>query len=351
MDDHLLSSLLSQFEVERPQPDCSIPGWDLALVLHALHAAPFEPLARAPLWALTFKTVFLIALASAKRCSELHAFSHRVQHPEDWSSITLLLDPLFVAKTERACHRDTRLQEVTLKALSLLVGLDLSTDANNCVVHAVKIYLSRTKAFRRGRKRLLISYKLGHQDEIKAPTISSWLVTTVRYVYEHMQDQTARLYHVKDHDLRAFATSWNALQKVSTRDILRTAQWRSHNTFTAFYLVNLSVIEEDMYKIGPLVTAHHITRLIGASFRLSLASLSTTQRFTPLLLGVRIGVLLLPARVSTFVPSFWLDFKQCIFLLLSSMSLVFTVVATAPPYRPYSLDALQPSYVFRTHLL
>ena len=52
-DDHLLSSLLSQFEVERPRPDCSIPGWDLALVLHALHAAPFEPLAQAPLWALT----------------------------------------------------------------------------------------------------------------------------------------------------------------------------------------------------------------------------------------------------------------------------------------------------------
>ena len=62
------------------------------------------------------------------------------------------------------------------------------------------------------------------------------------------------------HDLRAFAASWNALQEVSTRDILRAAHWRSHNTFTAFYLVDLSVIEEDMYKIGPLVTGHHITR-------------------------------------------------------------------------------------------
>ena len=74
-DDHL-STLLSQFEVERPQPGRSVPGWDLALVLHALHFAPFEPLAQAPLWALTFKTVFLVASASAKRHSELHAFSH-----------------------------------------------------------------------------------------------------------------------------------------------------------------------------------------------------------------------------------------------------------------------------------
>ena len=64
-DDHLLSSLLSQFEVERPRPGRSIPSWDLALVLHALHAAPFEPLAQAPLWALTFISVFLVTFASA----------------------------------------------------------------------------------------------------------------------------------------------------------------------------------------------------------------------------------------------------------------------------------------------
>ena len=121
-----------------------------------------------------------------------------------------------------------------------------------------RFYLSQTKAFCCGRKHLFISYKPGHHDEIKAPTILSWLVKTVCYVYEHTQDQTAHLYHVKGHDLRAFAASWNALQKVSTRDILRAAQWRSHKTFTAFYLVDLSVIEEDMYKIGPLVTAHHI---------------------------------------------------------------------------------------------
>ena len=82
-DEHLPSSLLNQFESEHPRLGRSTPEWDLALVLRALHYAPIEPLAKAPLWALTFKTVFLTALASAKRRSELHAFSYRVQHPED----------------------------------------------------------------------------------------------------------------------------------------------------------------------------------------------------------------------------------------------------------------------------
>ena len=93
-DDHLHSSLLSQFEVERPRPCYGVPSEDLTLVLHAFHSAPFKPLAQAPLWALTFKTVFLFALASAKHRSELDTFSHRVQHPEDWSSVILLPDPL-----------------------------------------------------------------------------------------------------------------------------------------------------------------------------------------------------------------------------------------------------------------
>ena len=44
-DEHLITSLLNQFEVERPRPTRSTPTWDLALVLHALHGPPFEPLA------------------------------------------------------------------------------------------------------------------------------------------------------------------------------------------------------------------------------------------------------------------------------------------------------------------
>jgi len=146
MGEHLLSSLISQSETERPRPSRSVPEWDLALVLNALHGSPFEPLDKAPLWALTFKMVFLTALATARQRSEVHAFSHRIQHTEDWSSITLIPDPLFIAKTEKAGLPHTRLQEVTLRALAPLVGSDLPTDTNNCVVRAIQIYLERLRA-------------------------------------------------------------------------------------------------------------------------------------------------------------------------------------------------------------
>ena len=45
---------------------------EVSLVLHQLTKAPFEPLREASLKHLTFKTVFLLALGSGKRRSEIH---------------------------------------------------------------------------------------------------------------------------------------------------------------------------------------------------------------------------------------------------------------------------------------
>ncbi|KAE8575625.1 hypothetical protein XENTR_v10003889 [Xenopus tropicalis] len=53
-------------------------NWDLTLVLRALQHQPFEPLASIPLQWLTWKTVLLLALASARRVSELSALSCKV---------------------------------------------------------------------------------------------------------------------------------------------------------------------------------------------------------------------------------------------------------------------------------
>lgn len=257
-DEHHLSSLLSQFAIERPRSHNLAPPWDLSLVLRALHYWPFEPLARAELWALTFKTVFLTAFATAKRRGELHAFLHRIQRTENWSQITLVPDPVFIAKTEKPGRPETRLQSVTLKSLGAFVGPDLPVDANNCVVRAIKIYLSRTAAYRRGRKRLFISYKQSMHDEIKPATISSWIIKTVRYAYDNASEDTAQLFKVRAHDLRAMSTSWGAHKNLRIADVLQAAQWRSQSTFTSFYLLDMSVLEEEMYKLGPVVASQAI---------------------------------------------------------------------------------------------
>ena len=60
---------------------------------------PFEPIAKCELKFLTLKTVFLVALASGRRRSELHAMcfdSHHFRQNQDQSMVTLYPD--FVAK-------------------------------------------------------------------------------------------------------------------------------------------------------------------------------------------------------------------------------------------------------------
>ena len=69
-----LGKLLTSFKRDRPRASRQIPSWDLGFVLNGLMKPPFEPLKDASLKCLTFKTVFLIMLASAKRRSEVHAF-------------------------------------------------------------------------------------------------------------------------------------------------------------------------------------------------------------------------------------------------------------------------------------
>ena len=75
--DENLTRLLDSFHRDRPKGRRGIPSWNLSLVLHQLTKAPFEPIKEASLKHLTFKTVFLLALGSGKRRSEIHAWQHK----------------------------------------------------------------------------------------------------------------------------------------------------------------------------------------------------------------------------------------------------------------------------------
>ena len=95
--DEKLTRLLDSFHRDKPKGRRVVPSWNLSLVLHQLTKAPFEPLRKASLKHLTFKMVFLLALGSGKRRSEIHAWVHRnIRHQEDWSNVSLYSSPGFI---------------------------------------------------------------------------------------------------------------------------------------------------------------------------------------------------------------------------------------------------------------
>ena len=133
-DDNLIR-LLDSFHRDRPNGSRGIPSWNLSLVLHQLTKAPFEPLSEASLKHLTFKTIFLLALGSGKRRSEIHAWQHKnVRHQTDWSKVSLYPCFSFLSKNQLAKEGPESVAPVVIPALAPTLDKSLKSDRSLCPV-------------------------------------------------------------------------------------------------------------------------------------------------------------------------------------------------------------------------
>ena len=83
-----LCRLLSSFHRDCPKSSRNLPKWNLSVVLNELIKAPFEPMKDTDLKHLTLKTAFLLALASRKCRSEIHAWiSNKVSNLGQWERL------------------------------------------------------------------------------------------------------------------------------------------------------------------------------------------------------------------------------------------------------------------------
>ena len=128
----VLKDLVRSFEISAPRPVFPPPPWDLDKVLEFLSGPPFEPLARASFLDKTKKALFLLAMATAKRVSELQALSFSVSFQGE--DLVLYYDPFFRAKTESVINPLPR--SVVVPSLSDFAG-DLP-ERLHCPVRAVK---------------------------------------------------------------------------------------------------------------------------------------------------------------------------------------------------------------------
>ena len=89
---------------------------------------------------LALKTVFLLALASAKRVDELHALSVQVGHSEGWRSLSFSFVLDFVAKTQNPSIPDHRFDGFFIPWLKDFAGDD-PEEMLLCLVRAMLLYL------------------------------------------------------------------------------------------------------------------------------------------------------------------------------------------------------------------
>ena len=254
-----LNRLLASFFRDRPRLGRHIPSWDLSLVLLTLTKAPFEPLRDADLKMLTLKTVFLLALASGKRRGEIHAWLHSsVFFKRNNSKVTLAPSPAFIAKNQLASEGSSVVKQVVIPALAPLLDSGLKEDRTLCPVRALRIYLDRTQKIRTGKSLLFVSFKPGFNKDISRSTISHWIKQTVQICYRSADSETLQLSKVKAHDVRALSSSLAFKGGVPLDDILHSCFWKSHGTFTNFYLKDVCWENDNVFKLGPIVAAQHV---------------------------------------------------------------------------------------------
>ena len=100
---------------------------------------------------------------------------------------------------------------------------------------------------------LFITYKEGHIKPASKDTIARWIVSTIKPAYE-----TNGLPFPKDsraHDTRKLSVSWALFNGATLKEILKAAHWTSENTFTSFYLKDVSSNEGNFARasiLGPI---------------------------------------------------------------------------------------------------
>lgn len=224
-----ISRLLKGVFHSRPPRTKLLPEWDLDLVLETLEAKPFEPMKDASLKFVTLKTVFMIAITTFRRCSDIQSL--RIDHQSmriQKKGITFIRHGL--SKQDRQSHYGVKIQVPHYPEKELL-------DPKRAITH----YLERTKDFRQNLKdneksKLFLALNSPHKP-VTTGTISKWIVEVVKFAY------SGESLSVRAHSTRAIAPTWALYNGATTKSILDAADWSSESTFVKHYLRDMEIPE------------------------------------------------------------------------------------------------------------
>ena len=257
-----ISDMIASMELQRPRTTPVLPQWDLGVVLEALSKSPYEPLREASFKHLTLKTVFLLAMASAGRRSELHALrfdKNYIQFKPKGAGVTLYFSPEFMRKNQKPNQVNDPWYIPAIPTGKPEFG------APNCPVRALRYYhryLTEHPDLRKDRRCLFVPIKDNNASkELSASSISRWICTTIVDSHAAIQDSKNLSGSVKAHEVRAVATSLQLFNKVDLHSVMKAGRWSSGGTFASFHLRDLCPQAKSLQREGPIVGAGDIVRI------------------------------------------------------------------------------------------
>ena len=197
------------------------------------------------------KTLFLLALASAKRIGELHSLLYRVSHSRNWGEVSFSFIPGFVAKAQDPSSLAHRFEGFTVPALP-----NARNNRNGrllCPVQAVRCSLGRSAAHRPRCERLFVTAGRS-KKEIWKTTVSFWLRKTMSRAYE-LSGTEQPVPAPRAHETCGIASSLLFKKNFAGDQVLKVGTCRRHTTFTSHYMRDLAHRSLDTFHLGPVVVA------------------------------------------------------------------------------------------------
>ena len=249
-----IAMLLRNFARSVDPVELRPPAWDISLVLQSLTGAPYEHLRTCEERFLAQKTLFLLALASAKRIGELHALSHRVSHTRNWGEVSFSYVTGFVAKTQDPSSFARRFEGFSVPALP-----NARKNRNGrllCPVRVVRCYLDRTAAHRPRCERSFVTAGRS-KKEISKTTVSFWLWKSISRAYE-LSGMALPVPAPQARETRGIAPSLLFKKNFAVDQVLKAGMWRRHTTFTRHYLRDIAHKSLDIFHLNPVVAAQAV---------------------------------------------------------------------------------------------
>ena len=222
----ILNQLMQSFKRSQPLPSKRLPNWDFSVVFQHLLSVDSSV---CDLKTLTYKTVFLITLASGDRRSAVSALSRsRVRETED--AIILPYNDSFVPKSFFMRRNTTKIRELVLPFIR-----DRSR-RSACPAETVKVYLNRTDDYRSQSCDALF-LKHSNFTAANAQSISYYVKECIAKAYE---EANLPVVTGRAHDVRKVAAALRSIANPSLNDVLCSGDWSSPTTYFKHYFFNIN---------------------------------------------------------------------------------------------------------------
>ncbi|KAG8539574.1 hypothetical protein GDO81_020726 [Engystomops pustulosus] len=220
----------------KPTVMSPLPSWDLSIVLKHLCQEPFEPISDIPLHLLSWKTVFLVAICSARRISEIQAFSCKEPYLRVMEDCIILRTmPGFLPKipSQSALNQEIFLPVLGTDAPEEEQGKLQALD----VKRSVLAYLQRAEAFRESEALFLQFRGPNKGKRASKSTLARWIKDSISMCYD-LEGLPSPL-NLKAHSTRSTAASWAEISHISLDQICKAAVWSGPSTFVRHYRLNV----------------------------------------------------------------------------------------------------------------